>query len=83
MGISTSPSCPAYWPELIWQIHHPLVGPEPESDPRYQKLDAHFAALAIRELTPRLAAPGTSIDPKVLAGLREAIAPFMKGLGDQ
>lgn len=79
VGVSTSPSCPAYWPELVWQIHHPTLGTEPPGvDPRIEGLDSLFAAIAIRELTWALRGPEGRIDPKRIAALREQVRPFIE-----
>jgi hypothetical protein len=78
-----TPLCPPYWPAILWWlIHHPH-GPGPDPGPidrqLLDRLDAHFAAVAVAVLSGRLADKRVSEEVGRLAG-RLASDP-MPGLG--
>jgi hypothetical protein len=53
--------CPPYWPRLIWWlIHHPHGDSGPIDKGLFSRLDAHFAAVAVAALSPRLPDAGIS-----------------------
>jgi len=47
--------CPPWWPNLLWSLlHHHGPGPGPDKN-LVNRLDAHFAAIAVSALSTRLA----------------------------